>query len=271
MPSQQKPGLPELYGPQEVEFLDVPADLIEHALQQAGPAIRRLHIGEYFTHRDTPSTTLGTKILISEPPYDTVQEGNLRSVSNTGVVTINFPAVVGRLGRFDLFARATDKELLDKQIEEQHKLREQKQSFIDENPLGKAGLLLNNRFGGVDIDNPEQTSRHLIMRLAIARQAELGSLEGMMQLDLIDPTIGNALEPELTAYFESVGKIADAVSHLPDGIKATTGSALLEGAIELGRQFVADNRDRITLATRIIQDPTFSRTVVGYAALEDKK
>jgi len=271
MPPKHKDNLPEFYRPPEIDLLGIPSDLVDYALEEAAPAIRRTQIGELFTHLDTPRGSLGTKILISRPPYDQVEAGNLRSVGDDGHVTINFERHVDTLGGLDLFARATERELLDEQIEKQHELREQRQRFIDENPLGRAGLLLDNRFGGIDVDNPDLTAKHLIMRLAIARRANMGSVQGMTALGLVDRTIGTALGEELAAYFESVGKIADAVSHLPEEIRATTGPSMLEGAIELGRRFIVNNGERVTLAARIIQDPTFSKTVLGFAKLEDRK
>ncbi len=265
-----------VYQPRELAFLGMPTDLVERAVATALPAIQRTELPTLFSQSDARG---GTALLISEPPYDTVQTGQLRSIEEKGVVTVNFDStsphtsigVAGPLGRFDLVARASEPEVLEEQIRKQHELKQEKQRFVDENPLGEAGLLLNNRFGGVDVEDPELTARHLIMRLAIARRAKMGSVGSMIKLGLIDPTLGHALSDELAGYFDSVGKIVDVVGHLPEATAAATASVMLEGAIELGRHFIAANGKRINLASRIVQDPAFAKTVLRIATSERAK
>ena len=219
----------------------------------AAPALDLVRFKTLVEH-EAPTFRPGSPIVVAEPPYTNTKDAKIYDDHRYSAASV---------ATFDpntLWAQ-TKSELMPK-INDQLSLRAAKDELVASHPLGEGGLLLVNGFGGIDVEDPETSARHLIVRTIIAGDAQLETVKELAQAGLMHPLLGELMPDDIAKLLDDIGKVIDVVSMLPDSSRAAAGPALFEGAVQQATGFIEAHRDEILLAANILKDPKLAAHIL---------
>ena len=249
--------------PSEVSLVDLPSELVELTLLAAEPALERQALinGNLILDKGT--------LFISHSPYDKTVEATLRHIGEEhGRISISFkaarqPSYVGYVKPSTIVA---DSRLdLEAKLEKRRKLDDQRIQLSREHSLGEGGLILANAFGGMDPEQPELTSRHLVLRAIIARKAELFDVQDVVQAGLLNTVLSELVGRDFATYMKTVHTFLDSLTLLPSEMRQTAGPSIIEGAVIKGREFVEAQSGVIIMAAHVGQNPALAQKVIKAA------
>jgi hypothetical protein len=140
-------------------------------------------------------------------------------------------------------------------IQEQQQLAKEKARLEKEHPLGRGALLLANEFGGIDIEQPELTANHLVLRAIIIHRAGLLDVEQAVAAGLLDPVLAGLIGEDFARYTQTARTLIGGLMLLSDEQKVAAGPAMLEGTAAQAGQFLEAHAAAIETAAHVARDP----------------
>ncbi len=219
---------------------------------------------EYALHRPTR----GESYLISPPPYDGVIEV---TYSQSGP---NAPPTYWPKEDTDRFTRrhlpagpdvlwAPDAETMSVALERRHAYEAAKAELVAEHQLGEGGLVLADAFGGINVNDPEASARHLTLRTIIAGEAGLEDINSLVEAGLVHPLLAEVVGEDLAGLMNDIGQIIKTLGMLPEAIRAQTAPLLLAGVDAQARTFIEAHHDDVMAAAFVASNPALIRKILG--------
>lgn len=235
------------------ELVQLPDEMVALSLVDAATAMERLKFSELVLDK---SLWTGQPIFVASPPYAHTKRAKIRSEDTVHLED----GSIGSIKVDTIWAVKPDE--LEAKIAKHNAREVAKYKLVTSDPMGEGALILANEFGGIDTENPDASARHLLLRALFAGQAELETVKDLAKVGLIHPVLGEMMADELIRLMDEMGKLAEVVGLIPEATRMATAPALLEAALELGRIFVNEHTEEITLAAHIVKDPDLSAKIL---------
>lgn len=223
-------------------------------LAAAAPALDMVNLREEYAS-DSEGLYEGKEIVVAESPYEKVMGVRIRSED-----TYNAAGYVGYFDSDTIWAETAAE--IDPKIARWQAIETAKEELVTTHALGKGALLIANEFGGIDVENPDATARHLVVRAIIAGEAQLKTVKDLAKVGLVHPLLGEMMPDDIAELMDNMSKIIEVVGLIPDNVRASTAPALLNGAVEQGRIFVETHKDEILLAATVTSDPMLAAKIL---------
>ena len=199
----------------------------------------------------------GDTIFVASPS----NEVRLRSIDPEGITYNDSgpPPHIGSMSPSTIWGRT--KEEIRAKIERQQAVEDAMDKLVESHPLGEGGLVLANAFGGLNLDNPEETARHLVLRSAIIGEAKLQP-QNYTSVGILHPLLMRLFGKEFARLMDDIGKLVDAAKMIPEESRETAGPAILAGAIAQAESFLSQHADEISEAAHIMKSPELAHNIL---------
>lgn len=245
----------------EVDLVQLPLEVVEKTIAVARPALERGALIDGSLSLD------GSSLFVSDPPYNLkeVVSATLRHIGvedHSGHPTASYNEGTGawkpgrRMGSIEPNSVwAESKAGIRPKIQEQRQLAKEKTRLAKDHPLGKGGLLLANEFGGIDIEQPELTAHHLVLRAIIIHRAGLHNVEQAVTAGLLDPVLAGLVGEDFANYAKAARTLISGLMLLSDEQKMAAGPAMLQGVVVQAGNFVDAHSKTVETAAHVARDP----------------
>ena len=194
--------------------------------------------------------------VISPPPYGEVIEASLER-SHLEAPYFSWQTDGGRkkIKMSPDIVWAPDSQAMVSKLERRQRYQDAQTTLVSRHELGKGSLALVNEFGGIDIDDPEATSRHLTFRTMLAATAGTKDVNELVQTGFLHPLLALMVGKNTVALMTDMSKIIETLQMLPEVARPQAAPALVAGLDLQAQKFIEHHTDQVRAAAYALSNP----------------